>query len=297
MNAENSYPTTVNVNGTVYNIDAETAAALQTGIVPADLRKQIQMEQGAEFFSDFRRQCKLIRDATDQIENGELPASLLDLIQSREVPAAILYMLTKHKLIDKAEKLYKHKLITLEVLNTVRREYLTPEILPALKQAFLLDTAIYLFHHREISKETLDGFRNGSIDPRYFLVIVSHYYKLGNLRKQEQNHNLYELPDERGILYHYENLPDPKQQPERIASVSYVCSCLYEAMTWLAEEDYYLIRCIFFEDISLRQLARDWDVSEGTIRYKKKKALRRLRVLLEGVFEITREDIFEPDRM
>ena len=121
------------VDGTYYDIDPGTKEKLREGIVPSALKEKITSDQGSDACYDFCRQQRLIRQAREQIENGQLPAELSDLIESGEVPADILYKLTQHKLVGEAEKLYKAGLLTEETLNTVRKKYLSKEILPELQ--------------------------------------------------------------------------------------------------------------------------------------------------------------------
>lgn len=117
------------VDGTYYDIDPGTKEKLREGIVPSALKEKITRDQGSDACYDFCRQQRLIRQAREQIENGQLPAELSDLIESGEVPADILYKLTQHKLVGKAEKLYKAGLLTEKTLTTVRKKYLSKEIL------------------------------------------------------------------------------------------------------------------------------------------------------------------------
>lgn len=118
------------VDGTYYDIDSGTKEKLREGIVPAALKEKITIDQGNDACYDFCRQQRLIRQAREQIESGQLPVELSDLIESGEVPADILYKLTQHKLVGKAEKLYKAGLLTEDTLKIVREKLITAEILP-----------------------------------------------------------------------------------------------------------------------------------------------------------------------
>ena len=56
-------------------------------------------------------------------------------------------------------------------------------------------------------------------------------------------------------------------------------------------EDLQLIRYIFFDCISMRQVAKMLGVSEGTIRYRKNQILARLKVILEKMMDLSQEAV------
>lgn len=129
-----------------------------------------------------------------------------------------MFKLTQKKLVGKAEKLCQKKLLSQDVLETVRKELLTPEILPDLKQAFLSDTALFLYEKGEISQEVLGGFHDGTIEAKYLLIIRRSYRKLCYLGEIESEHSIQERPDEKGRFYRHESVSDPKTEPNSIFS-------------------------------------------------------------------------------
>ena len=279
------------VDGTYYDIDPGTKEKLREGIVPSALKEKITSDQGSDACYDFCRQQRLIRQAREQIENGQLPAELSDLIESGEVPADILYKLTQHKLVGKAEKLYKAGLLTEETLNTVRKKYLSREILPELKRAFLTDTALYLYRHNEISADTLNGIRDGTIEGKFILVIRRFHRRLCYLIETESSHSIQEQPDEKGQFYIRNSVSDTRTEPDYILFVQHQKQCLIDALKWLSAEDLQLIRYIYFDCISMRQVAKMLGVSEGTIRYRKNQILARLKVILEKMMDLSQEAV------
>ena len=52
-----------------------------------------------------------------------------------------------------------------------------------------------------------------------------------------------------------------------------------------------LIRYIYFDCISMRQVAKMLGVSEGTIRYRKNQILARLKVILEKMMDLSQEAV------
>lgn len=279
------------VDGKHYDINSVTKEQLRQGIVPSELKEKITRDLGSDACYDFCRQQRLIRQAMEQIKEGRLPRDLSDLIESGEVPADILYKLTQHKLVGKAEKLEKAVLLSKEVLNVVRKKYLTLEILPELKKAFLTDTALYLYHHNEISSDILEGIRDGTIEGKYLLVIRRYYRRLCYLGEVENNHSVQEQPDEKGKRYIHDSVCDSRTEPDYILFIQHQKQCVNDALEWLSPEDYQLIRYIFFDRISMRQIARNTGVSEGTIRYKKNQILGRLKVVLEHMMDVNQESV------
>ena len=280
------------VDNIPYNISSQTEALLNQGIVPTELKKQISSLQGDDTCFDFCRQRRLMKRALDQINAGILPASLTDLISSGSVPSEILFKLVQQKLIGKAEKLHKKKLLSDDTLKVIHTQLLTPEILPELKRAFLSDTACYLYEKVEISREILNGFNDGTIEPKYLLVIRRSYRKLCYLSEVESEHSFHEHPDEKGHLFRYESISDSKTEPDSMLFSEQNRQYLMEALEWLSAEDYKLIHYIFFERISMRKIARMEGVSEGTIRYKKNMILGRLRTIFEEVMGLPYDAIF-----
>jgi len=59
---------------------------------------------------------------------------------------------------------------------------------------------------------------------------------------------------------------------------------MYNAMLELDKEDYEILYELYFNDTSIHQLARNIGVSRATVRYKRDKALKRLKkVILKQV--------------
>lgn len=280
------------VDNVPYSITSQTESLLNQGIVPAELKEQISSLQGDDACFDFCRQRRLMKRALDQIRTGILPVSLTDLIASGSVPSEILFKLVQQKLIGKAEKLYQKKLLSDDTLKVIRTQLLTSEILPELKRAFLSDTAYYLYEKGEISKEILNGFNDGTIEPKYLLVIRRSYRKLCYLSEVESEHSYHEQPDEKGHLFRLESISDSRTEPDSMLFSEQNREYLMEALRWLSAEDYKLIYYIFFERISMRKIARMEGVSEGTIRYKKNVILGRLRTIFEEVMGLPYDAIF-----
>lgn len=289
MQSENREFTSIHVDGLQYAITPDTAAQLKKGIVPVQLRQEITKKQGLDICYEFCRQCRLSSNAMEQIDHGKLPESLIPLLQSGDVTANILFMLTNHKLIEKAEKLYRRRLISLKVLDTVRKEYLTSEILPDLKQAFLIDTARFLYKENEISEEILDKVKSGEIGYKFILTIRRSHRHLLYLNEHEMEYGIYEHPDGNPVI---DNYGDPSTDPEHTFTAMLIHWYLEEAFKWLTPEDYRLIQDIFYEEIPMVKIAAKLGVSEGTIRHRKKKVLKQLRRILVDILSFPYELLY-----
>lgn len=281
------------VDGKEYWIDHDTDAKLQEGIIPETLQNQTTQAQGKETCFEFCRQRRLMKRVCDQIKEGKQPAQIRPLVESGAVSAEILFKLYHHKLIAKAEKLYKKKLIPDTVLQTVRTHLLTPEILPVLDKAFLMETAQYLYEQKEINKDILDGIQDGSIDPQYVRIIRRYSRQLQSLMTIEKNHAFCtHLRDDGEFPYSSEFAhPDAAVDKDLLAEVNR--QYLREALAWLTPAERELICHIYIDQIPMTVLADSLGVTEGTIRYRRTQILSKLRMILEDVLQLHFYSFFE----
>ena len=279
--------------GTVeYPIDSETAKRLREGDIPSELKSRITAEQGSEFCFDFCRQRRLMKRILDQIEEKKQPGHLRPLIESGAVPSEILYKLYHHHLIAKAEKMYQGKLISDKVMDTVREKLLTEEILKPLSYAFSVDTALYLYSQNEISQDILQGVKDGSVDPMFIRIIRRHYRYMTHQEEQQDKHSIHALDKEGNPINDLgEQLEDSSHTYDFDMDSFFARELLTEAMEWLTENEKELLRLIYYEHLPLTNIARQYHVTEGTIRYRRDQLLKRLRFILEDCMKLTSDDL------
>ena len=279
--------------GTVeYPIDSETAKRLREGEIPSELKSRITAEQGSEFCFDFCRQRRLMKRILDQIEDKKQPGHLRPLIESGAVPSEILYKLYHHHLIAKAEKMYQGKLISDKVMDTVREKLLTEEILKPLSYAFTVDTALYLYSRNEISQDILQGVKDGSVDPMFIRIIRRHYRYMTHQEEQQDKHSIHALDKEGNPVNDLgEQLEDSSHTYDFDMDSFFARELLTEAMEWLTENEKELLRLIYYEHLPLTNIARQYHVTEGTIRYRRDQLLKRLRFILEDCMKLTSDDL------
>ena len=279
--------------GTVeYPIDSETAKRLREGDIPSELKSRITAEQGSEFCFDFCRQRRLMKRILDQIEDKKQPGHLRPLIESGAVPSEILYKLYHHHLIAKAEKMYQGKLISDKVMDTVREKLLTEEILKPLSYAFSVDTALYLYSQNEISHSILQSVKDGSIDPMFIRIIRRHYRYMTHQEEQQDKHSIHALDKEGNPINDLgEQLEDSSHTYDFDMDSFFARELLTEAMEWLTENEKELLRLIYYEHLPLTNIARQYHVTEGTIRYRRDQLLKRLRFILEDCMKLTSDDL------
>lgn len=279
--------------GTVeYPIDSETAKRLREGEIPSELKSRITAEQGSEFCFDFCRQRRLMKRILDQIEEKTQPGHLRPLIESGVVPSEILYKLYHHHLIAKAEKMYQGKLISDKVMDTVREKLLTEEILKPLSYAFSVDTALYLYSQNEISQDILQGVKDGSVDPMFIRIIRRHYRYMTHQEEQQDKHSIHALDKEGNPVNDLgEQLEDSSHTYDFDMDSFFARELLTEAMEWLTENEKELLRLIYYEHLPLTNIARQYHVTEGTIRYRRDQLLKRLRFILEDCMKLTSDDL------
>ena len=279
--------------GTVeYPIDSETAKRLREGEIPSELKSRITAEQGSEFCFDFCRQRRLMKRILDQIEDKKQPGHLRPLIESGAVPSEILYKLYHHHLIAKAEKMYQGKLISDKVMDTVREKLLTEEILKPLSYAFSVDTALYLYSQNEISQDILQGVKDGSVDPMFIRIIRRHYRYMTHQEEQQDKHSIHALDKEGNPINDLgEQLEDSSHTYDFDMDSFFARELLTEAMEWLTENEKELLRLIYYEHLPLTNIARQYHVTEGTIRYRRDQLLKRLRFILEDCMKLTSDDL------
>lgn len=279
--------------GTVeYPIDSETAKRLREGDIPSELKSRITAEQGSEFCFDFCRQRRLMKRILDQIEDKKQPGHLRPLIESGAVPSEILYKLYHHHLIAKAEKMYQGKLISDKVMDTVREKLLTEEILKPLSYAFSVDTALYLYSRNEISQDILQGVKDGSVDPMFIRIIRRHYRYMTHQEEQQDKHSIHALDKEGNPVNDLgEQLEDSSHTYDFDMDSFFARELLTEAMEWLTENEKELLRMIYYEHLPLTNIARQYHVTEGTIRYRRDQLLKRLRFILEDCMKLTSDDL------
>lgn len=279
--------------GTVeYPIDSETAKRLREGDIPSELKSRITAEQGSEFCFDFCRQRRLMKRILDQIEDKKQPGHLRPLIESGAVPSEILYKLYHHHLIAKAEKMYQGKLISDKVMDTVREKLLTEEILKPLSYAFSVDTALYLYSQNEISQDILQGVKDGSVDPMFIRIIRRHYRYMTHQEEQQDKHSIHALDKEGNPVNDLgEQLEDSSHTYDFDMDSFFARELLTEAMEWLTENEKELLRLIYYEHLPLTNIARQYHITEGTIRYRRDQLLKRLRFILEDCMKLTSDDL------
>ena len=279
--------------GTVeYPIDSETAKRLREGEIPSELKSRITAEQGSEFCFDFCRQRRLMKRILDQIEEKTQPGHLRPLIESGVVPSEILYKLYHHHLIAKAEKMYQGKLISDKVMDTVREKLLTEEILKPLSYAFTVDTALYLYSRNEISQDILQGVKDGSVDPMFIRIIRRHYRYMTRQEDQQDKHSIHALDKEGNPVNDLgEQLEDSSHTYDFDMNSFFSRELLAEAMEWLTEKEKELLRMIYYEHLPLTNIARQYHVTEGTVRYRRDQLLKRLRFILEDCMKLTSDDL------
>ena len=279
--------------GTVeYPIDSETAKRLREGDIPSELKSRITAEQGSEFCFDFCRQRRLMKRILDQIEEKKQPGHLRPLIESGAVPSEILYKLYHHHLIAKAEKIYQGKLISDKVMDTVREKLLTEEILKPLSYAFTVDTALYLYSRNEISQDILQGVKDGSVDPMFIRIIRRHYRYMTHQEEQQDKHSIHALDKEGNPINDLgEQLEDSSHTYDFDMDSFFARELLTEAMEWLTENEKELLRLIYYEHLPLTNIARQYHVTEGTVRYRRDQLLKRLRFILEDCMKLTSDDL------
>ena len=280
------------VGNTEYPIDPETAKRLKEGEIPTELKSRITTAQGSEFCFDFCRQRRLMKRILDQIEEGKQPEHLRPLIESGAVPSEILYKLYHHHLTSKAEKLYQSKLISDKVMDTVREKLLTSEIIQPLSYAFSVDTALYLYSRHEISQDILQGVKDGRIDPMYIRIIRKHYRYMTHLEEQQDKHSIHALDREGSSINDLgELLKDSSHTYDFDLNSFFARELLKEAMEWLTESEQELLRKIYYDYLPLTDIARQYHVTEGTIRYRRDQLLKRLRFILEECMKLTSDDL------
>lgn len=62
-------------------------------------------------------------------------------------------------------------------------------------------------------------------------------------------------------------------------------------MEWLTEKEKELLRMIYYEHLPLTNIARQFHVTEGTVRYRRDQLLKRLRFILEDCMKLTSDDL------
>ena len=281
------------IDGIKYTIDQDTSIQLQNGIIPKSLQDEIIEKQGKDICFDFCRQRRLMKRICDQIHEKKQPSDIQPLVKSGMVSSEILFMIYHHKLIGKAEKLYSQKLLPEYVLNVVHTKLITMDILPQLDNAILIKTAHYLYNHHEISRELLDRTIDGTIHPKFIRTILRYYRQLQNSIEIEKTHAYY-TPINDGQYFSspdYFACPDPQIDKNILAET--VHKYLYKAMAQLTSTERSLIRKIYVDQIHLRPLAAVMGVTEGTIRYRRDKILRKLRYILENDMNIHSDFFFE----
>ncbi len=293
MESNNKKNIRLHIEGMEYPIDQDTATKLQEGIIPKVLQQQITQTQGKETCFEFCRQRRLMKRVCDQIHEGKQPQEIRPLVESGMVSAEILYKLYHHKLISKAEKLHAKKLISDDVLQTVRIHLITPEILPALDKAILIETAQYLYEQQEITKDILKGVKDGSIDPQYVKTIRRYRGQLQSLMAVEKSHSFCTHTNEEGAFPSADGFAHPDAAVDKNLIAEINRKYLEEALAWLTPEERDLICHIYMDQIPMTALAKTLGVTEGTIRYRRNQILSKLRMILEDVLNVHSESFFE----
>ncbi|MGN8963135.1 sigma-70 family RNA polymerase sigma factor [Bariatricus sp. HCP28S3_D3] len=290
---ENTTTISLLIEGMRYSIDQDTIIQLQNGTIPLSLQEEIIKRQGKDTCFDFCRQRRLIKRICDQIQEGKQPSDILSLIKSGSVSSEILFQIYHHKLIGKTEKLYSKNLISEDVLTTVKKHLITPEVLPQLDKAILIETAQYLYKKNEISRELLNGTVNGSVQPKFIRTIRRYYRQLQNSIEIEQKHTYcaYLNDDQYLPTAVYVSCPDSQIDKNLLAETTR--KYLRKALAHLTADERSLIRRLYIDQIHLRPLAASIGVSEGTIRYRRDKILKKLRNILEKDMHVHSDFFFE----
>ena len=290
---ENTTTISLLIEGIPYNIDQDTNIQLQNGMIPRSLQEEIIDRQGKDTCFDFCRQRRLMKRICDQIQEGKQPSDILSLIKSGLVSSEILFKIYHHKLIGKTEKLYSKNLISEDILTTVKKHLITSEVLPQLDKAILIETAQYLYKQKEISRELLNGTVDGSVQSKFIRTIRRYYRQLQNSIEIEQKHTYcaYLNDDQYLPTAVYVSCPDSQIEKNMLAETTR--NYLRKALAHLTADERSLIRRIYIDQIHLRPLAASIGVSEGTIRYRRDKILRKLRYILENDMNIHSDFFFE----
>lgn len=290
---ENTTTISLLIEGIPYNIDQDTNIQLQNGMIRRSLQEEIIDRQGKDTCFDFCRQRRLMKQICDQIQEGKQPSDILPLIKSGLVSSEILFKIYHHKLIGKTEKLYSKNLISEDILTTVKKHLITPEVLPQLDKAILIETAQYLYKQKEISRELLNGTVDGSVQSKFIRTIRRYYRQLQNSIEIEQKHTYctYLNDDQYLPTAVYVSCPDSQIEKKMLAETTR--NYLRKALAHLTADERSLIRRIYIDQIHLRPLAASTGVSEGTIRYRRDKILRKLRYILENDMNIHSDFFFE----
>lgn len=290
---ENTTTISLLIEGIPYNIDQDTNIQLQNGMIRRSLQEEIIDRQGKDTCFDFCRQRRLMKQICDQIQEGKQPSDILPLIKSGLVSSEILFKIYHHKLIGKTEKLYSKNLISEDILTTVKKHLITPEVLPQLDKAILIETAQYLYKQKEISRELLNGTVDGSVQSKFIRTIRRYYRQLQNSIEIEQKHTYctYLNDDQYLPTAVYVSCPDSQIEKKMLAETTR--NYLRKALAHLTADERSLIRRIYIDQIHLRPLAASIGVSEGTIRYRRDKILRKLRYILENDMNIHSDFFFE----
>lgn len=289
---ENTTTISLLIEGIPYNIDQDTNIQLQNGMIRRSLQEEIIDRQGKDTCFDFCRQRRLMKQICDQIQEGKQPSDILPLIKSGLVSSEILFKIYHHKLIGKTEKLYSKNLISEDILTTVKKHLITPEVLPQLDKAILIETAQYLYKQKEISRELLNGTVDGSVQSKFIRTIRRYYRQLQNSIEIEQKHTYcaYLNDDQYLPTAVYVSYPDSQIEKNMLAETTR--NYLRKALAHLTADERSLIRRIYINQIHLRPLAASIGVSEGTIRYRRDKILRKLRYILENDMNIHSDFFF-----
>lgn len=120
----------------------------------------------------------------------------------------------------------------------------------------VVEKEVYLEYHREFNKEKYEIRRQA----KNKCLPFSSYDKDGNF---------------------ISNIKDKEYDLEKIVHTKILIEKLKDALLDLSEDERELIKSIYFEEKSLRNLSKDYGISHPALIKRRDKILKKLRVMLE----------------
>lgn len=108
--------------------------------------------------------------------------------------------------------------------------------------------------------------------------VVNHEKYVRRLDIKNGNRPFSDYADSRDILA---NMADPKMDIEKIIETKQIMQLLYDALLTLTDDEFRIVKEIFFEEKSLTDLSKEIEVSVSTVARRRDKILRHLKKLLE----------------
>ena len=113
-----------------------------------------------------------------------------------------------------------------------------------------------------------------------------------HLEEQQDKHSIHTLDREGNSVNDLgELLKDSSHTYDFDMNSFFARELLKEAMEWLTENEQELLRMIYYDTLPLTDIARQYHVTEGTIRYRRDQLLKRLRFILEDCMKLTPDDL------